>query len=120
MAALASLSPWPTSPMALTNATARLKVAVDPSLTDARVQALGCAASAMVEGYAPSAPQALKDIAVERAAGYMHEQPAAARRSARVGDISTSYAPSLTGAMLHSGCKSLLYAHRKKTAGTAK
>ena len=119
---MAALSPWPakTATVALAAATARLKAAIGPELTDERVQALGSAASAMVEAYAPSAPQALRDIAVERAAGYMHEQPSASRRSGSVGDIATAYAPSLAGAMLYSGAKSLLYPHRKKTAGTAK
>ena len=119
---VAALSPWPskTATVALAAATARLKAAVDPSLTDERVQALGSAASAMVEAYAPGAPQALRDIAVERCSGWMHEQPAASRRSGSVGDIATAYAPSLIGMMLYSGSKSLLYSWRRKTAGTAK
>ena len=120
MATLAALSPWPTSPMALTNATARLKAAIGPELTDARVQALGCAGSALVEGYAPGAPQSLKDIAVERCSGWLHEQPAASRRSGSIGDLSSSYAPSMTGVLLHSGAKSLLYPFRAKRAGVAK
>ena len=120
MAALTPLSPWPTSPMALANATARLKAAIGPELTDARVQALGAAASALVEGYAPEAPQALRNMAVEMVTGRLHEQPAASRRSGSIGDISTSYAPSLTGALLHSGAKSLLYSFRAKRAGVAK
>ena len=120
VAALTPPSPWPTSPAALANAVARLKAAVAPELADARVVALGCAASALIESYAPGAPQPLRDIAVERAAGWLHEQPAASRRSGSIGDVSSSYAPSLTGALLHSGVKSLLYPFRAKRAGVAK
>ena len=119
MAAVA-LSPWPTTPAALASATSCLKAAIGPELSDARVQALGAAASALVEVYAPEAPQALRNMAVEMVAGRLHEQPSASRRSGSIGDISSSYAPSLTGALLHSGVKSLLYAHRRKTAGVSK
>lgn len=122
MASLASLSPWPasTAAVALAAATARLKAAIDPEADDARVQVLGATAAALVEQYAPSAPQVLKDMAVEMAAGRIHESPRASVRSEHTGDVSTSFAPSLTGVLLHSGCKSLLYPFRVKTAGTAK
>ena len=115
-----ALSPWPTDPAALAAAIAQLKAAVDPSLTDDRVQALGSAASALIESYAPGAPQALRDEATVRVAGRLHEQPAASRRSGSVGDITTSYTPSLTGVLLHSGVKSMLYTFRAKRAGTTR
>lgn len=117
---MASLSPWPTTPAALAAATARLKAVVDPSLTDERVQALGATAAALVEQYAPSAPQALKDESVIRAAARLHESPGASVRIESTGDLSSGYSPSLTGVLLHSGCKSMLYPFRTKRAGTAK
>ena len=64
-----ALSPWPTSPAALRDATATLKASLGADLDDARVQALGCAAAALVERYAAGAPQAIKDEAVTRTGG---------------------------------------------------
>lgn len=115
-----ALSPWPTTPAALANATAALKAAIGPDLDDATVQRLGAVASALVENYAPSAPQILRDEAVIRVAGRLHETPGASIRSESTGDISTSFSPSMTGAMLHSGAKSLLYGFRTKLVGVSK
>ena len=71
----------------------------------------------IVNHYAPDAPAPLRREAMIRCAGYLYEQPMAARRSGRVGDISASYAPSSTGVLLASGGKSLLFPHRQKRAG---
>ena len=117
---MASLSPWPTSPVALANATATVKAAIGPDLDDATVQRLGAVASALIEQYAPSAPGVLKDECVLRVAGRLHESPPASVRAESIGDVSTSFAPSLTGMLLHSGTKSMLYAYRTKRAGVAK
>ena len=76
--------------------------------------------TALVDGYAPSAPDALSNEAAIRAAGWLAEQPNASIRSEREGEIQTDYAPSMTGVLLHSGAKSLLYAWRAKTAGVAR
>ena len=75
---------------------------------------------ALVGHYAPSAPEAVANEAAIRAAGWLAEQPNASIRSEREGEIQTDYAPSQTGAMLHSGAKSLLYPWRAKTAGIAR
>ena len=74
----------------------------------------------LVNGYARTAPGPLRREAMIRAAGWLAEQPMASRRSGSVGDISSSYAPSMSGALLHSGAKSMLYAYRQKRAGVAK
>ena len=117
---MAALSPWPDTPVALANATATVKAAIGPELDDATVQRLGAVASALVEQYAPSAPQVLRDECVLRAAGRLHEMPSASVRMETTGDISTGYAPSLTGTLLYAGCKSVLYPFRAKRAGVSK
>ena len=121
MVATVALSPWPssTATVALAAATAKLRAAIgEPDV--AVVQRLGAVASAIVEAYAPGAPQALKDEAVVRTAGRLAEMPSASVRSEGTGDVETGYAPSMTGALLHSGSKSLLYPYRRKRAGVAK
>ena len=74
----------------------------------------------IVNGYAPDAPAVLRKEASIRAAGYLFEQPKAARRSGETGDIRSAYATSQTGVLLHSAAKSLLYPFRSKRAGVAR
>ena len=76
--------------------------------------------TALVDHYAPSAPAAVANEAAIRAAGWLAEQPNASIRSEKEGEIETQFAPSMSGAMLHSGAKSLLYAWRSKTAGISR
>ena len=118
--AVATLSPWPTTPAALTAATACLKAAIGPDLTDERVQALGETAAALVERYAPDAPDPVKRESVIRTAGWMAEQPAAAVRSESTGDISTAFAPSMQSALRHSGSMALLTGWKVRRAGVLK
>ena len=68
-----ALSPWPSSPVALTAATRILKQVLPDNLTDERVQQLGAVGAALVEDYAPASPQAVKDQCVEMIAGYLAE-----------------------------------------------
>lgn len=112
-----ALSPWPATPVALTSATATLKAAIGPELDDARVQALGAAAAALVENYAPSAPEAVRCEAVIRTAGYLYEQPSGAVRSNREGEVQTDYAPTHLSALRHSGAMALLSPWRIRTGG---
>lgn len=114
-----ALSPWPSSPVALANATATLKASVDDMLDDAVVQRLGAVAAALVQNYAPDAPQVLRDEGVIRTFGWLLDSPASNLRSTTIGPISYDFAPSQRGALLHSGSKSMLYAYRRKTAGLA-
>ncbi len=114
--AVAILAPWPTTPAALANARACLGGAI--GVTDEpTLDRLGPAAAALVERYAPDAPIAIKNEAVVRAAGWLAQQPAAAVRSESVGDISTSYAPTHTGALRHSGAMALLSPWKVRRAG---
>ena len=105
--AVAVLSPWPTTPAALAAATAALGGALGED-DDATTQRLGETAAALVERYAPAAPDPIKCEAVIRCAGWLAEQPAAAVRSESIGDISTSFAPSMQSALRHSGSMALL------------
>ena len=112
-----ALSPWPTSPVALTNATATLKAQIGEDLDDARVQALGSTAAALVERYAPGAPPAVKDEAVIRCAGWLREAPSSGARREDTGDISTAWTPNMTGALRSSGAMGLLTAWKVRRAG---
>ena len=112
-----ALSPWPTTPAALAAATATLRQVLAPSMTESRSQSLGKTASTLVENYAPAAPQAVKDTAVERCAGWLSEQPAPSVRSQRVGEIETGYAPANMSALRHSGAMALLAMYKRRRAG---
>ena len=103
--------------MALTTATATLKVALGEDLDDARVQALGSAAAALVERYAADAPDAIKCEAVIRAAGYLAEQPAPALGSEQVGDVQRRHAITHVSALRHSGAMALLSNWKIRRAG---
>ena len=115
--AVAALSPWPTSQAALAAAVACLKAEIGPELTDERVQGLGSAAAALVEDYAPGAPQPIKNEAVIRCAGWLAEQPRASIRSEQVGQIVTGYATSGLSALRHSGGMGLLTTWKVRRAG---
>ena len=73
--AVATLSPWPTTPAALTAARECLKTALGED-DDAAAQRLGSVAAELVERYAPAAPQPVKNEAVVRTAGWLRDQPA--------------------------------------------
>ena len=88
-------------------------VGVD-STTAARLLAV---AAALVERYAPDAPDAVANEAVIRTAGWLAEQPSAAIRAETEADISTSYAPSMQSALRHSGGMALLSPWRVRRAG---
>ena len=115
--AVTCLSPWPTTPAALTAATAILRQVLPAGLDDTRIQRLGAAAAGQVEKYAPVAPQAAKDTAVERCAGWLAGQPAPAVRSETVGDIVTDYAINNVSALRHSGAMALLTMYKRRRAG---
>ena len=114
--AVAVLSPWPTTPAALTAATAALAAAIGEDV-DATTQRLGETAAALVERYAPGAPAAIKCEAVKRCSGWLREAPAYGARSESEGDISTSYTPSATGALRASGAMALLSPWKIRRAG---
>ena len=117
--ALTPLSPWPMTESGV----ARLRLRAEggfAELSDDALDRLGATASALVEQYASSAPQVLRDEAVLRVVGRLLDTPGASLRSEQAGELRSDYAPSMTGALLHSGAKSLLYPWRRKTAGVAR
>ena len=113
-----ALSPWPTTPAALATATSTLKASLGADLDDARVKALGSAAAALVERYAAGAPQAIKDEAVTRTAGYLAEQPAPALYSEQVGHVQRRHATTHVSALRHSGAMALLSGWKIRRGGT--
>ena len=114
--AVADLSPWPTTPAANADAVACLATAI--GVTDEpTLDRLGAAAAALVERHAPGAPSAIKNEATIRCAGWLAQQPAASVRSESVGDIRTGFAPSMTGALRHSGAMALLSPWKIRRAG---
>ena len=75
-----ALSPWPdpdTEAIDLLGQTLKRFTAAAPGSASerARVAALGKASAALVERYAPRAPQEIKDEAVVRSAGWLNQIP---------------------------------------------
>ena len=110
------LSPWPDTETEAEAAVARLRAATAIP-DDERAAALGSTAAALVEAYADAAPQAVRDEACVRCAGWLHGQPAASVRTSRVGEIELEFAPSMVGALRHSGAMSLLSPFKRRRAG---
>ena len=110
-AARQDTSPDPTPPMTA----AELAAVIGTDAT--RAGHILAAAWALVARYAPAAPEAMLREAVIRTSGWLAEQPAAAVRSESVGDISTSYAPTHTGALRHSSAMALLSPWKVRRAG---
>ena len=67
--------------------------------------------------YAPDAPDAITREAIARCAGWLAEQPRAARMSGTVGDISSSYAVGSLSALRHSGAMALLSPWKVRRGG---
>ena len=74
-------------------------------------------ATALVERFAPAAPEAIQNEAVIRVSGWLAEQPAAAIRSDKIGDLETAFAPTHTSALRHSGAMALLSPWKVRRAG---
>ena len=91
--ALANLSPWPPTSSAATRAAARecLQYAIAETLTDDRLDALGEAASAVVERFAPDAPQAIRNEAVIRLAAFMDSRKPRPVQSVTAGGIRLNF-----------------------------
>ena len=116
MALATTLSPWPTTPVALASATECLKSALGED-DDATAQRLGSVASALVEKYAATAPQSIRNEATIRTAGWLREAPASGARREDIGDVSTAWSPNATGGLRASGAMSLLSGWKQRRAG---
>ena len=73
--------------------------------------------AAMVGRYAPNAPQAIRNEAAIRAAGWLKDQPKASKRDQSAGPLSASYAPSMHSALRHSGAMALLTMWKARRGG---
>ena len=71
--AVTVLSPWPTTPAALTVAISTLKDSIEPGAANEKIERLGAVCAARVEQYAPGAPDPVRTEAVIRFAGYLTE-----------------------------------------------
>ena len=117
--ALATLSPWPSSPVALASATECLKAAIGED-DDATVQRLGSTAAELVQRFASGAPQSIRNEAVIRCAGWLREAPASGARREDIGDVSTAWSPNATGGLRASGAMSLLSPWKVRRAGAVR
>ena len=97
----------------LTVATLQTELVID-SVTATRLLAV---ATALVERYAPDAPDSIQNEAAIRCCGWLAEQPHAAIRSESTGGIETAFAPSMQSALRHSGGMALLSPWKVRRAG---
>ena len=74
-------------------------------------------AVALVERYAPLAPEEVQNLAVERCAGWLAEQPSASLRGHTLGPMSLDFAPSMISALRHSGAMALLSPWKVRRGG---
>ena len=102
--------------MAVTLTEAELEAAL--AINGALAARLHPVAVALVERFAPDAPDAVQNEAAIRCAGWLAESPAGAIRSEVTGDVRTTFdgARSL-GALRHSGGMSLLSPWKVRRAG---
>ena len=123
MAVAAALSPWPaaTATVARTAAVARLKQAVAgrAAESDEAASALGEMAAARVEREAPAAPQAVRDEAVIRLAGYMAGADYGGVRSETIGPRKVDYTINHANAWRNCGAHALVAPWRSHRAGVA-
>ena len=114
-----ALSPWPSTPAALATATAELASALDLDATadEAIVRRIGATAAALVQRFAPAAPDAIKCEAVIRCAGWLLDVPSAGIKRDSAGPLDQSFSPAATGALRSSGAMGILTAWKIRRAG---
>ena len=123
---MTTLSPWPDGADDLAAAISELKDEIEPGLSNDRVARMGATAAAIVEKYAPSAPDAVKDEAVIRMSGYMNETGKRADFGALRADstdvesvkIEKTFNPA-SGAFRRSGAMHLLNPWRNRQGASA-
>ena len=120
-----ALSPWPvigvndvTEPD-WRDAVKRLQGAVAGRALDSEAEAdsLGAVASALVEQYAPNAPQTLRDEAVIRFAGALAQSDFGTISQESIGTRSVTYTTNHASAFRYSGAAMLLSKWRVRRAG---
>ena len=75
------------------------------------------AVGAMVDRYAPQAPDAIKREAIIRASGWLASTPKDDIRDLSAGPLSSSHTPSMRACLRHSGAMSLLSPWKVRRAG---
>ena len=120
-----ALSPFPPESATMDRAAAivRLKKSIEgrASYSDDETAGLGEAASAMIEREAPAAPQAVKDEATIRLAGYWAQSDYGGVESeTSVGGKAASYFRPPVSAIRYSGVKAMLSPWKIRRAGVIK
>lgn len=82
-----------------------------------RAAQLLAVATALVERYAPAAPDAVQNEAAVRTAGWIMERPDHGVVSERVGELEARVSPGQLGALRHSGAMGLLSPWKVRRAG---
>ena len=117
-----ALSPFPTSSQAATRTAAISKLRRRASglrnADDEKIAELGEAAAAVIEEYAPGAPQAVKDEAAIRYVGYIAQAPPGSIQKIGLPDIDVEFrqAPPASAFQL-SGARALLTRWKIRRAG---
>ena len=114
-----ALSPWPTTPPALAAAVTRLKAAAQGATldSDTRAAELGAVAAELVQQYAPRAPQALRDEAVIRFAGYLAQSDFGSIAKDAIGPLNREYPTNHAAMFRNCGAAALLTRWRVRRAG---
>ena len=116
-----ALSPWPNSgTQARTSALEYIKsqCAGRAAESDEAAAQLGELGAALVEAEAPLAPQAAKNEAVVRIAGYLSEAAFGAVRGETIGPLTQEYVTNHAGVMRRSGAQGLLRPWKIRRAGS--
>ena len=115
--ALVALTPWPTTPAAVTAAVACLQAAI-LGAPDSQLPGLGATAAAMVERFAPDAPTPVKNEAVIRISGYLYAKRPEKYGKISVGSLALESRPERmhADAMRNSGARSILSPWRNRRA----
>ena len=118
--AVATVSPYPSATAAVARTAARecLKGLIRETVSDERLDALGEAASAQVERFAPDAPQSIRNEAALRLAAWMHAREPRPVQGMTIGPVRMDfrerfYSPN---AMVNSGARALLAPWRSRRA----
>ncbi len=74
-------------------------------------------ATALVEEYAPAAPDPVRAEAIIRCAGWLHQTPSSSFRAERVGEYETQRWAGSLSALRHSGAMALLTRYKQRRAG---
>ena len=108
-------APTEASAVAVTITPVQLRQALEAH--PAMAERLHPVAVALVERYAPDAPEDIQNEATIRVAGWLYETPSSGVRSEAVGDISTTWTPSMTSALRASGAMALLSPWKVRRGG---